>query len=461
MKDDVRSAGHGRAMAALAGCILLASLAISMATVALPTLARAFAAEIPQVQWVVLAYLLAVTVAIVPAGRMGDLYGNRRVLAAGLGLFALASTVCALAPGLSWLIAGRAAQGLGGAVLMALPLSMAKGLAARERLGAAMGLLGSMSAIGTALGPSLGGVLIGTLGWQAAFALPAACGAALLALVLHAIPGARGAAAARARMDWRGVFWLLATLLCFTLYATGAGVAAAPWLLPALGAVAAAAFVRSELAAERPLVPLALLRGPTLAAALLMNLLVATGMMATLVVGPFFLAFGLGLDAPATGMVMAAGPVAAALSGVPAGRLTDRFGARRSRMGGLALAVAGLLAFAVLPPLLHVPGYVAALVLVTPGFQLFLAANSTAAMRDAAEQERGMVSGLLGLSRNLGFVAGASLMPLLFAALLGGQGVAGSSMQAIGAAFGATFMAAAGLCLLAMLAAHRTRVFTD
>ncbi|MBS7780560.1 MFS transporter [Acidovorax sp. CCYZU-2555] len=389
-------------MAALAGSILLASLGISIAAVALPTLSRAFAASVEQVQWVMLAYLLAVTATIVPAGRLGDLHGHRRVLMAGIALFTLASAAAALAPGLGWLTAARVAQGLGAAVLMSLPMSLAKGLVAQERMGAAMGLLGTMSAIGTALGPSVGGLLIGSCGWRAAFALLTVLGAGLLALAWAALPAARAnAAAARAPL--------------------------------ALG----------------------LLRDRAVATPLAMNLLVGAVMMATLVVGPFFLAFGLGLTEAQTGLVMAAGPIAAALSGVPAGRLTDRLGTQACLRAGLALATAGLCGFALLPAVMGVPGYVLALMLVTPGFQLFLAGNNTAMMRAAPEAHKGLLSGLLGLSRNLGFMLGAALLPLLFSALLGADGLARSSRQALGQAFATTFLVAAGLCLLSLLLALR------
>ncbi|MEG1456845.1 MAG: hypothetical protein RSC66_14900 [Comamonas sp.] len=104
-----------------------------------------------------------------------------------------------------------------------------------------------------------------------------------------------------------------------------------------------------------------------------------------------------------------------------------------------------------------------ALVLVTPGFQLFMAGNNTAVMRAAPEAHKGLLSGLLGLSRNLGFMLGASLLPLLFAALLGADGLVHSSRQAMDQAFATTFLASAGLCLLSLLlalrgnAAHHTR----
>lgn len=442
-------------LAALAGSILLASLGISIATVALPTLARVFSAGVQQVQWVVLAYLLAVTAAIVLAGRMGDLYGNRRVLIAGLVLFTLASAACALAPGLGWLLAGRVAQGLGAAILMSLPMSMAKGLVGKERLGTAMGVLGTMSAIGTAMGPSVGGVLIGALGWRSAFVLLTLCGAGLLTLALRAIPRATASGAASRRMDWAGSFWLTIMLVCFALSATGgrAGMAVQPWMLLALTAVALLVFVRTELTAVHPLVPVALVRGRAMATSLTMHLVVGALMMSTLVVGPFFLSFGLGLSEAETGMVMAFGPIAAALSGVPAGQVTDRFGTHRTLLAGLLLATAGLCGFAVLPGSFGIPGYMIGLVLITPGFQLFLAANNTAVMADAADEHRGLVSGLLGLFRNLGFMTGASLLPLLFASLLAGHDVAASSPQTVGDAFSVTFLSAAGLCFLALLLA--------
>lgn len=120
------------------------------------------------------------------------------------------------------------------------------------------------------------------------------------------------------------------------------------------------------------------------------------------------------------------------------------------RLGALQQAGPRQVGLALLPGWAGVAGYVLGLLLLTPGFQLFLAANNTAVMLGAADAHQGLASGLLGLSRNLGLLAGAALLPLLFAALLGGP-VADSSMPAIGAAFRATFLAAAGV--LAVLAA--------
>jgi MFS family permease len=149
--------------------MLLSSLSTSIANVALPTLAQAFTASFQEVQWVVLAYLLAITTLIVSVGRLGDITGRQRLLLAGFFLFTVASVLCGIAPTLWLLVAARAAQGLGAAIMMALTMAFVGETVPQDKIGSAMGLLGTMSAIGTALGPSLGGILIAGLGWRAIF----------------------------------------------------------------------------------------------------------------------------------------------------------------------------------------------------------------------------------------------------------------------------------------------------
>ena len=159
----------GWVLASLALSMLLSSLGISIANVALPALAQAFDAPFQHVQWVVLAYLLAVTIMIVSAGRLGDIFGHKRVLLFGIALFMLASAACGLVSSLWMLVAARALQGLGASVLMALTIASVRDIVADGKTGSAMGLLGTMSAIGTALGPSLGGFLLASAGWRAIF----------------------------------------------------------------------------------------------------------------------------------------------------------------------------------------------------------------------------------------------------------------------------------------------------
>ncbi|KQY81051.1 MULTISPECIES: MFS transporter [Roseateles] len=398
-------------LASLALATLLPSLAVSSANVALPTLAASLGAGLADVQWVVLAYLLATTSLIVGAGRLGDLLGRRRMLLAGIALFTAASALCVLAPTLPWLVAARALQGAGAAAMMALSMAMVGTALAKAPSGRAMGLLGTMSAAGTALGPSLGGALIALSGWPAVFAVNLPLGGLALLLVWRCLPAdqERGGAT---RFDVPGTLWLAFTLAFFALgmtQHTGLLIVAAAGLL---------LFIRTEARAASPLVRLERLRDPALGAGLAMNALVSTVMMATLVVGPFHLGGALSLGAAAVGALMSVGPALSAFSGVPAGRLVDRFGTRRMTQLGLAMMVLGCGFIAVLPP--SAVAYVGPLAVVTPGYALFQAANNTAVMAGVAVEQRGVMSGLLTLSRNLGLIAGASAMAAVYAA--GGLG---------------------------------------
>lgn len=156
-------------LAGLSLSMLLSSIGTSIANVSLPTLAQAFDASFQQVQWVVIAYLVTITTGIVSVGRLGDMTGRRRLLLVGVFLFTVASVLCGVAPTLWLLIAARAAQGLGAAIMMALTMAFVGETVPKSQVGSAMGLLGTMSAIGTALGPSLGGMLISEFSWRAIF----------------------------------------------------------------------------------------------------------------------------------------------------------------------------------------------------------------------------------------------------------------------------------------------------
>ena len=171
--------------------MLLSSLGTSIANVGLPALAQAFNASFQEVQWVVLAYLLSITALIVSAGRLGDLIGRRRLLLAGIFLFSVASVLCGIAPTLWLLVAARAVQGLGAAVMMALTMAFVGEAVPKARTGSAMGLLGTMSAVGTALGPSLGGVLIAVSGWQVLFFINVPLGILTFFLARRYLPADR------------------------------------------------------------------------------------------------------------------------------------------------------------------------------------------------------------------------------------------------------------------------------
>ena len=158
-----------------------------------------------------------------------------------------------------------------------------------------------------------------------------------------------------------------------------------------------------------------LLQSRAIGTGLLSMTLVSSILMATLVVGPFYLSGSLGLGTVQTGLVMSVGPGVAALTGAPAGRLIDRLGSDRVVVAGLVAVMSGTLLMTVLPSRFGVGGYVASLVIVTFGYALFQAANTTAVMQTTSNDQRGVTSALLGLSRNLGLIAGASAMGTIYA----------------------------------------------
>ena len=384
----------------LALSVLLASLGTSIANIALPALAGAFAAPFAHVQGVVVGYLAALAISVVFAGRLGDRHGLKRMLVTGIGLFAASALLCGMAPNLWLLIIARALQGIGAAFLMTLPMALMRQAVGREHMGRAMGLLGTVSALGTALGPSLGGLLIPITGW-------------------------------------RGVFWIQVPLAVLALYLACATLAA-----PNGAARGAATGSRS-------------LPGWSLLPNLVVNLLVAAVMMTTLVVGPFLLGLGLGLQEATIGLVVAIGPVVSIVSGVPSGRLVDGWGSRRVLVVGLVLLGAGAFLLALLPEWIGLGGYVLAIVILTPGYQLFQAANNAAVLADVEPDRRGAVSGWLALSRNLGLIVGASLMGGVFAFGVGTDDLIHAAPDAITAGTRLTFLVAGVMIMLALAAVFR------
>jgi len=456
MSSDVHTSARasGLPLAALSLAMLLSSLGTSIANVGLPAMAEAFDASFQDVQWIVLAYLLAITTLIVSVGRLGDMIGRRRLLLGGIALFTIASVACGAAPSLSLLVAARALQGLGAAIMMALAMAFVGDTVAKAQTGRAMGLLGTMSAVGTALGPSLGGLLIAGLGWRAIFLVNVPLGLVALILAYRGLPAdGRVTTMGRGGFDSVGTLLLALTLAAYALAMT---IGRSSFGLLNIALLAATGlgvgfFLQAEAKVASPLIRLTMFHRPGLSAGLAMSIVVSTVMMATLVVGPFYLSHALGLDAAPVGITMSVGPVVSALSGVLAGRIVDRLGTRLMVIVGLVAMLAGSVALATVPVTFGVAGYIAAIVVLTPGYQLFQAANNSGVMMVADAGERGVVSGMLNLSRNLGLITGASVMGAVFAFASSAADIATASPDAVAGGMHITFGVATVLLAAALV----------
>ncbi|MDC9818872.1 MFS transporter [Pectobacterium polonicum] len=383
----------------LALSILSASLGTSIANIALPTLAEVFSAPFAQVQTVVIAYLAAMALSVVISGRLGDRYGLKPVFIAGLALFAVASLLCALAPQLWQLIGARTLQGIGAAFLMTLGMALLRQTAGEKHIGQAMGILGAVSALGTALGPSVGGWLLTTAGW-------------------------------------RSLFWVQIPLVIIVLFLASTQLPATP------------VKTKAQLSGISPI------RYMTLLPNLTINAAVSSVVMTTLIVGPYYLGSGLGLKDTLVGVVMAIGPAIAIFCGIPSGRLVDTWGCGRALSVGLSLVIAGTFMLATLPNLLGVTGYILSMVVLTPGYQLFQAANNTATLADIPGNQRGTVSGLLNLSRNIGLIVGASIMGQVFALGTGTENFIHATPSSLANGLQLTFFLAGSMILAAVAFAY-------
>jgi EmrB/QacA subfamily drug resistance transporter len=319
----------------------------SVVNVGVPAIGRSLHGDAAELQWVVNGYLLPLSVLLLLGGALGDRYGRRRMLVAGLVLFATGSAACALAPSLPWLIAARAAQGLGAALM--LPNSLAVLGAAFEgpARSRAVGIWAAAGAIAAAIGPVLGGWLIDTVGWRAIFLINLPLAGAALGLALYAIerdpPPTAGA-----QLDFAGAALVTGALIGLTWGLTeGAGAmgwSVRPVAAVAFGAGLAAAYVWTERRlGDRALTPLTLFGSRPLLALNLLTLLVYGAMGGFLLLLPFVLITAAGYSATAAGAVMLPFPFIMIVGSPLLGELAGRIGARPLLIAGASLLAGGLL----------------------------------------------------------------------------------------------------------------------
>jgi EmrB/QacA subfamily drug resistance transporter len=420
VNPDAAGLPRWRVFPALALGTVMAVLDISVVNIALPTLSRTFGAPLTTIEWVVLAYVLSITGLLLTMGRLADLFGRRRVYGAGQVLFTMASALCAAAPSAHALIAARAFQGLGAAMMTANSSALLISSFAPEERGRALGAFGAMVGVGLALGPPLGGLIVGHFSWRWIFLINVPIGILaqwqLWTRVPADAPGQRTSLSLAGAALWCGALVAL-TLTLSRGPAHGWGDVHV-WPGFAAAAVLFAAFALDEARSAHPLLPLDLLRGPLGVATTLTML--ANGLGITLGFHlPLYFEDVLGFDAARSGRWLAIMPLLALVLAPLAGRWSDRLGPRALSVAGTLLMAAGFVALSrvgvhVAPG--HVPGAIlAGMCLVGVGMGIFSVPNSSAALSSVPPEKLGLASGLQATMRNLGIAGGAAGMAAIVA----------------------------------------------
>jgi MFS family permease len=218
--------------------------------------------------------------------------------------------------------------------------------------------------------------------------------------------------------------------------------------------------VFAETKASSPLIRLAIFREPGLNAGLATSTLVSTVLMATLVVGPFYLSRSLGLDLAFVGIVLSIGPLVVALIGVPVGRAVDRIGAGYMTMLGLIGIAAGSFMLSIIPTSFGIIGYIVPIVVITACYAMFQTANNTAVMKDVRPEQQGTISGMLNLSRNLGLITGTSVMGAVFSFGSRTNDITTAQAEAVASGMQITFVTAAGIIIVALAIVVASRIFS-
>ncbi|NGT15684.1 MFS transporter [Achromobacter insolitus] len=436
--------------------VLMIVLDTTIVNVALPSIREDLRFTETSLVWVVNAYMLTFGGFLLLGGRLGDLLGHRRMFLAGLVVFTVASLACGLAQSQALLIGARAAQGLGGAVVSAVSLSLIMNLFTETGERArAMGVYGFVCAGGGSIGVLLRGLLTSALSWHWIFLVNLPIGVLVYALCLRLIPAARPAAAGT-RLDVAGALSITASLM-LAVYAVVNGNEAG-WTsaqsLTLLGAAAAlmVLFLTIEARVESPLMPLGLFRLRNVATANVVGVLWAAGMFAWFFVSALYMQLVLGYSPMEVGLAfLPANLIMAAFSLGLSAKLVMRFGIRAPLATGLFIAALGLALFARAP----VDGSFAADVLpamLLLGLGAGVAFNPMllAAMSDVEPSQSGLASGVVNTAFMMGGALGLAVLASLAAARSAGLAAAGAEpVAALNGGYQLTFLAGALIAALA------------
>jgi DHA2 family multidrug resistance protein-like MFS transporter len=383
----------------------------AIANIALPSIASSLNASPSDTVWVISSYQLAVLVALLPCGAIGEMLGARRVFLAGVALFTLASAACTFSTTLEMLVAARFVQGLGGGAIMALGIMNMRFSVPHRLLGTIIGINAMTVAISSAAGPGIAGAILAVASWPWLFAVNIPLGIIVLASGALLAPS-RGVAR---KLDGRA---LVANALMFVLFFVGADrIAEAPvsgGLLIAGSVACLVTLLRIERKSTAPIVPTDLFAAPAFRFSAIASVCCFTGQTLGVIALPFYLQHGLGMTATEAGLYMMPWPAAVAVIAPISGRLADQMKtAWLCAVGGILLAI-GLIGVGLLPDDPHHVAFIVGTVVAGLGFGLFQTPNNRILLLSAPKARSGAAGAMQGTARLTGQTLGAIAMAITF-----------------------------------------------
>lgn len=431
------------AMAVLLGAAFMNLIDISIVNVALPSMMRAFRASPAAIEWVVAAFILTVALGLLPAGRLGDMLGRRRMFVTGVAVFTLGSALCGLAPTIGALVAARVVQAAGGAMMTPQTLALVPALFPPEERGTAFALFGLSSGLAAVMGPVLGGVLIGQdifgLDWRPIFLVNLPVGALAIVLALRLVPEVKGGHPLR--VDLAGIALAAAALLAVVFPLIEGREAGWPaWCFALLAAALPLAIgfglweARQARRGGAQLFPISLLSDRGFVLGTLLAALQSSGIPGFFVVFAVFLQSGFGLDPLQSGLTSLPFSVGVMAASITSGRLGGRWQRQRITAGAGALALAMIwlrlvvggmgetVIWADLAPAMFLGGFGLG-TSISPIFQVVLA---TVPARDT-----GSASGALQAFQQVGGALGVAILGEIFFTGLAGLGAGAAADHAL------------------------------
>ena len=443
-----RSAGWALALTSVA--FFMTALDALVVITALPAIHASIGGSVSTLEWTVNAYTLTLAAGIITAAALGDRLGRRRMYVAGLLLFTAASAACALAPDAGLLIAARAVQGLGAALITPLSLTILASAFPAERRNAVVGIMGAIGGLAIAGGPLVGGAVVEGLDWHWIFWLNVPIGVAAAALAVSRLPESRGPAA---RLDLPGVALATtgAVALAWGLVRTTDVGWSSPQVIGALvlAALLIVSFVAWERRAAEPMLPLRLLRIPAFAAANATGFLMMASITAAAFLMSQYFQLGLGYSPLGTGLRFLPWTLTPLLVAPAAGAVADKIGSRPLIVSGLALQGAGLAWIAL--GAASTSGYgqfVLPLIVAGIGISMTVPTVPTSALNAVPPADLGKASGVQSTLQRFGAVFGVAIVAAVFSA----NGHFGSP-AAVTSGFRPALAAAAGLSVVGSLTA--------